>query len=171
MVLSKADNEKIIDELISFSDYLFGKSPYIIFELADFSKTVSRNRQGYRHHASTIGTARSKLVNFKIILITPSRVEMLKNIKDWAKDRKNQSPPIDRKSRKDLIMSYMDEFVQNYHVVESLGNEKDGGFSLGYRPTKERKEGTVKFQLDFIQPSREEIELTVDSWITYIDRK
>lgn len=73
----------------------------------------------------------------------------------------------------DLIMSFLDEFVQRYYVVEPQTIKKSYSITFGYRPTTQKelkgqqikKRQSINFTFNTVQPSRMEIESLVKVWV------
>ena len=79
----------------------------------------------------------------------------------------------EQKKITDLMMSFLDEFVQRYYVSEHPTIKKSDSISPGYRPTTQKelkgiqtkKRQSINFTFSTIQPSRKEIESWVKVWI------
>jgi membrane-bound lytic murein transglycosylase MltF len=65
-----------------------------------------------------------------------------------------------------VLMAFMDEFNENYTVLENIKSKNIDSISrFGYRTKKDKLRGTISYTLSGIQPSREEIERQVRSFI------
>ena len=79
----------------------------------------------------------------------------------------------DQKKLVDVMMSFMDEFVQRYYVCDPPVIKKSDNIDLGYRQPSQRelkghqtkKKQSINLAFQTTQPSRKEIEGWLKVWV------
>ena len=163
MMVRRTDGQDTKKVILSFMDYLFDQSPYLVFEKPNHSKTISLKR-GYRSETRTTGDNRKKSLNWEFKLITPSQTEILNNVNMWVMKNGVSEIPTNTEEWSIVVHKYMDDFIQRYLITEQPQTSKDWNYSLGYRQSKDRTDSKVHFFMSFVQPSQIELQVLINNW-------
>ncbi len=162
-MVKRIDVSEISDVVMSFVDYLFENSHYLIFEKPVHGRTINFKR-GYRPQTKNIGNDRRKSLNWGIQMITPSRAEIEIYVKGWVAKQIFEATPGNQEKWNALILDFLDEFVKDYLITESPQTDRSTNYYLDYRPTTEKLDGRVFFSIRFLQPNKVELERVVRGW-------
>jgi hypothetical protein len=154
----------ISDIILTFTDYLFDKTHYQIFEEPKYSLFKDARVGGYRRRSTRVGDDRFKKVNFSFQLTAPSRVEVEEYIKTWVKKFDKHELPIKSEEWQELIFRYLDDFVINYLIVEPFDTDRVVDIHMGYRRAKDRKGKRILFFAHLLNPSEDELKNVVINW-------
>jgi len=122
----RGSGSNIPDVLMSFMDYLFQKSPYLIFHPPEHTKT-NNLKSGYRPETKIKRKEPRKSLNWKLILITPSRKEIEGFVNNWVFVTPELEVPTNKEQWKELVEKYMDYFNSYFLITEQPQTSKGGG--------------------------------------------
>lgn len=158
----------ISDVLHSFVDNFIEKSHYLVFDKPLYSQSVNL-KSGYRPDSRSTGSDRRKSLNWNFQFISPSKTEMDGYIKRWVTVKGSNVEPQKPEEWNQLLVRFMDDFIQEYLITEQPQINKGKSYFLGYRPSKDRSDSKVNFHIKFVQPSRDELEYYIKNWIQSIN--
>jgi hypothetical protein len=132
--------------------------------LQDFStrNVDSLPKSGYRDTP----IKKKETLSFKFSGLSPSRKDLESEVNIFVEMGDYEFVDKDEKQLLRVLMTFMDEFFQNHTIFENIKTKNvDSIPRYGYRPTKEKLRRTLNYVLSGIQPSREEVERQVRSFI------
>ena len=172
----KPEIRSLVDNIMSFMDYLFGNSNYIIFEKPQYRKRVHWE-SGYRVGSNREGDKRSHTVNLHLPLIRPSKDEIENFVLRWAEDDENSISLDDLNSvvgdRKDevfarwhsMVMLFMDKFVQHHLVTARQSGNSNGTIQMGYRQHEDMENTRISMFVSFQVASKKELSAVAMGWV------
>jgi len=164
-MVKRIDANEISGVVISFVDYLFENSHYLIFEKPVHGRTINFKR-GYRPQTKNIGSDRRKSLNWGIQMITPSKPEIENYVKEWVAKQIFKQAPDNQEKWNSLILAFLDDFVKVHLITESPQTDRSMNYYLDYRPTAEKLDARVFFSIRFLQPNKIELERIVREWFS-----
>jgi hypothetical protein len=119
-------------------------------------------KSGYRD----VPSKKNEMLSFKVSGQSPSRKDLENEVKVFVEMGNYEFVEKDEKQLLKVLMTFLDEFFQNYTVLENIKTKNvDTLPRFGYRTKKEKLRGTLNYVLSGIQPSREEVERQVRSYL------
>ncbi len=176
MAKNTQEIRSFVEQLMSFVDFLFVQSNYLIFEKPLHKKGVKWKR-GYRRESNRTDEKRAHSVNLHFPLVTPSRSEMEEYVLSWASEGGNSGlisdlngSPKDARSEvlarwNSTIMKFIDDFVKRYLITMRQTGQNNGRVQMGYRPHEDMEETRISMFVSFQTASKIELTAVVDEWL------
>jgi hypothetical protein len=159
--MSQKINQKELQKIImSFMDEFV--QSYTILQDFTTRNVDSLPKSGYRDTPIN----KKETLSFKSSGLSPSRKDLESEVNIFVEMGDYEFVDKDDKQLLKVLMTLMDEFFENYTVLENIKTKNvDSIPRHGYRTKKDKLRGTLNYVLSGIQPSREEVERQVRSFI------
>lgn len=159
--------------IMKFMDYLIQESGYYVTEKATI-RTSDRREQGYRKQTRSTGDTRLKAIFWGFQLIQVSRDEMQNYAERYTLKHENDSEKLKKTDYTDILLKYIDEFIEDYFVFERADTKQRIDFFRGFRPDSknESKRQESKYEMRFatVQPSRAEFEKHISFFMSTLNQ-
>ena len=156
----KINQKELVKIILSFMDEFV--QVYTVLQNFNSRNVDSLPKSGYRDTPIN----KKETLSFKFSGLSPSRKEIESEVNIFVEMGEFEFVDKDDRQLLKVLLTFMDEFFENYTVLENIKTKTVDSISrFGYRTNKKKLRGTINYVLSGIQPSREEVERQVRSFI------
>ena len=156
----KINQKELLKIIMSFMDEFVTR--YTVLEELKVNLGEHPTSSGYSDTPKKTRTTYS----FKFDSIQPQRKELENEVKVFLEFSEFNTTDYDERQLLKVMMKFMDEFMDSRTVLENiLSRRVDNMPRHNYRQKSERHRNTVSYLFSGIQPSRQEVERQVRSFI------
>ena len=152
--------KELVKIIMSFLDDFV--QTYTVLQNFTSRNVDSLPKSGYRDTP----IKKNETLSFKFSGLSPSRKDLESEVNIFVEMGDYEFVDKDDRQLLNVLMTFMDDFFENYTVLENIKTKNvDTIPRRGYRTKKEKLRGTLNYVLSGIQPSREEVERQVRAFI------